>query len=62
MKTRSGLVVAMFNVEHRTDGWFWQTPDLDGTLDLDGWDGPYRNKQELAEVLARRLLQSLKMV
>ena len=50
MKTRKIFVSGLFDIEHRTGGWYFQR-----LQSQDGWSGPYRNVGEVVDAMASEL-------
>ena len=56
MRTRKVFVSGLFDIEHRTEGWFFTQ-----LQSKEGWSGPYRNVAEVVNALATELEEQLRL-
>ena len=56
MRTRKFFVNALYDIEHRTDGFYFR--QLQSKED---WSGPYRNIGAVAEAMAEELEEQMRL-
>ncbi len=50
MKTRRVFVSGLFDIEQRTDGWYYQR-----LQSKEGWNGPYRDIGDVVDAMSREI-------
>jgi hypothetical protein len=55
MITRRLFVSGLFDIEHRTDGWYFTQLQSE-----DGWNGPHRNVGAIVEAIANVMEEQIR--